>query len=102
MHGTQFEFGFFPLAESFVMMNIFFLQEAPLMRRSVCAPVRAHDITVEHTRWRKAFAQSTSEDDGMTFMLVDNLVNQLDCRLAMRQETSMRKAFCSERLSAVD
>ncbi len=78
------------------------------------AAERCHDIAVEHARWRRAFGKPIGEHEGVSFMLADNLMDLHHCRLAVRhaawlldrgdearEETSMCKVFCSERLSAV-
>ena len=78
------------------------------------AAQRCHDIAVAHARWRTAFGKPIGEHEGVSFMLADNLMDMHHCRLAVRhaawlldqgaearEETSMCKVFCSERLSAV-
>lgn len=78
------------------------------------AAERCHDIAVEHARWRKAFGKPIGEHEGVSFMLADNLMDLHHCRLAVRhaawlldqgqearEETSMAKVFCSERLCEV-
>jgi acyl-CoA dehydrogenase len=78
------------------------------------AAQRCHDIAVAHARWRTAFGKPIGEHEGVSFMLADNLMDMHHCRLTVRhaawlldqgaearEETSMSKVFCSERLSAV-
>lgn len=78
------------------------------------AAERCHDIATAHARWRTAFGKPIGEHEGVSFMLADNLMDLHYCRLAVhhaawlldqgreaREETSMCKVFCSERLSAV-
>jgi acyl-CoA dehydrogenase len=78
------------------------------------AAQRCHDVAVAHARWRTAFGKPIGEHEGVSFMLADNLMDMHHCRLAVRhaawlldqgeearEETSMCKVACSERLSAV-
>lgn len=75
---------------------------------------RCHDIAVDHARWRTAFGKLIGEHEGVSFMLADNLMDLHHCRLAVRHaawlldqgeeardETSMCKVYCSEKLGAV-
>lgn len=78
------------------------------------AAQRCHDIAVEYARWRKAFGKTIGEHEGVSFMLADNLMDLHHCRLGVRhaswlldqgkearEESSMCKVYCSEKLSAV-
>jgi len=75
---------------------------------------RAHDVAVEYARRRHAFGRLIGEHEGIGFMLADNEMDLLHCRLAVwhaawlldqgrhaRTETSQCKVFCSEALSRV-
>jgi len=76
--------------------------------------VRCHEIALSHARQRHAFGKLLGEHQGVGFMLADNEMDLHICRLAIwqaawlldaggiaRNETSMCKVICSERLSAV-
>jgi len=78
------------------------------------AAQRCHDIAVEHARWRTAFGKPIGQHEGVSFMLADNLMDLHHCRLSVRhaawlldqgaearEETSMCKVYCSEKLGAV-
>lgn len=78
------------------------------------AAQRAHDAAVEHARWREAFGKRIGEHQGVGFQLADNLMDLHHCRLAVRHaawlldqgeeardESSMCKVYCSEKLSDV-
>jgi len=78
------------------------------------AAQRAHDIAVDYARSRIAFGKPIGEHEGVSFQLADNLMDLHHCRLAVRhaawlldqgeearQETSMCKVYCSEKLGAV-
>ncbi|MEM7468340.1 MAG: acyl-CoA dehydrogenase family protein [Pseudomonadota bacterium] len=78
------------------------------------AAQRCHDIAVEHAKWRKAFGKEIGQHQGVSFQLADNEMDLHHCRLAVqqaawlldqgeeaRQETSMCKVYCSEKLSDV-
>jgi len=75
---------------------------------------RAHDVAVEYAQRRHAFGRLIGEHEGVGFMLADNEMDLLHCRLAVwhaawlldqgrhaRTETSQCKVFCSEALSRV-
>jgi len=75
---------------------------------------RAHDVAVDYARRRHAFGRLIGEHEGVGFMLADNEMDLLHCRLAVwhaawqldqgrhaRTETSQCKVFCSEALSRV-
>lgn len=76
--------------------------------------VRCHEIAVAHARSRHSFGQRLGDHQGVGFMLADNEMDLHVCRLAIwhaawrldtgdiaRNETSMCKVFCSERLGRV-
>lgn len=78
------------------------------------AAQRAHDIAVEHAKWRKAFGKPIGEHQGVSFLLANNQMDIHHCRLAVRhaawlldqneearEETSMCKVYCSEKLGEV-
>ncbi|MGR8947743.1 MAG: acyl-CoA dehydrogenase family protein [Gammaproteobacteria bacterium] len=78
------------------------------------AAQRAHDIAVEHAKWRTAFGKPIGEHQGVSFMLADNKMDLHHCRIAVRHaawlldqgeeardETSMCKVYCSEKLGDV-
>lgn len=78
------------------------------------AAQRAHDAAVRHARWREAFGKPIGQHQGVSFQLADNLMDLHHCRLAVRhaawlldqgqearEETSMCKVYCSEKLGAV-
>lgn len=75
---------------------------------------RCHDIAIDHARWRTAFGKPIGQHEGVSFMLADNQMDLHHCRLAVRhaawlldqgeearEETSMCKVYCSEKLGAV-
>jgi len=75
---------------------------------------RAHDVAVDYARRRHAFGRLIGEHEGVGYMLADNEMDLLHCRLAVwhaawqldegrhaRTETSQCKVFCSEALSRV-
>jgi acyl-CoA dehydrogenase len=78
------------------------------------AAQRAHDIAVEFAKWRKAFGKPIGEHQGVSFHLANNDMDLHHCRLAVRHaawlldqgeqarnETSMCKVYCSEKLGEV-
>jgi acyl-CoA dehydrogenase len=75
---------------------------------------RCHDIAVKYARWRRAFGKPIGEHEGVSFMLADNQMDLHHCRLAVRhacwlldqgeearEESSMCKVYCSEKLAQV-
>jgi acyl-CoA dehydrogenase len=75
---------------------------------------RCHQIAVAHARTRRSFGAPLGEHQGVGFMLADNEMDLHVSRLAIwqaawrldtgdigRNETSMCKVFCSERLGRV-
>lgn len=75
---------------------------------------RCHDIATQYAREREAFGKRIGEHEGVGFMLADNEIDLQACRLMIwhaawlldqgaqaRQETSIAKVFCSERLGQV-
>ena len=75
---------------------------------------RCHDIAIDYAKWRKAFGKTIGEHEGVSFLLADNEMDLHHCRLAVRHaawlldqgqearnETSMCKVYCSEKLGAV-
>jgi acyl-CoA dehydrogenase len=78
------------------------------------AAQRCHDVAVDYAQRRTAFGQPIGQHEGVSFMLADNLMDLHHCRLAVRhacwlldqgaearEESSMCKVYCSEKLSAV-
>lgn len=78
------------------------------------AAERAHDAAVKHAQWREAFGKPIAQHQGVSFQLADNLMDLHHCRLAVRHaawlldqgedardESSMCKVYCSEKLSSV-
>lgn len=75
------------------------------------AAQRCHDIAVQHARTRTAFGKTIGEHEGVSFQLADNQMDLHHCRLAVRhacwlldqgeearEESSMCKVYCSEKL----
>ena len=78
------------------------------------AAERCHDVAVKHAGWRTAFGKPIGRHQGVSFQLADNMMDLHHCRLAVRHaawlldqgeeardETSMCKVYCSEKLSDV-
>lgn len=78
------------------------------------AAQRCQDIALAHAKWRTAFGKPIGQHEGVSFLLADNMMDLHHCRLAVqhaavlldqgeeaREETSMCKVYCSEKLSAV-
>ncbi len=78
------------------------------------AATRCHDVALAFATWRRAFGKPIAEHQGVSFQLADNAMDLHHCRLAVRhaawlldqgeqarQETSMCKVYCSEKLGQV-
>ena len=78
------------------------------------AAERCHDVAVKHAGWRTAFGKPIGLHQGVSFQLSDNMMDLHHCRLAVRHaawlldqgdeardETTMCKVYCSEKLSDV-
>ena len=78
------------------------------------AAQRCHDVACDYAAGRTAFGKRIAEHQGVSFQLADNLMDLHHCGLAVRhaawlldqgkqarEETSMCKVYCSEKLGDV-